>query len=48
MIGWTVAIFDSSMLDSASSLGRGMYVIYVVWLITLGLRLAKEEEREGG
>ena len=44
-VAWTVAIFDSSMLDSATSLGRGMYLIYVAWLITLGLRLAKEEER---
>ena len=47
-IAWTVAIFDSSLLDSASSLGRGMYIIYVVWLITLGVRLAREEERDGG
>ena len=46
VVAWTVAIFESSLLDSASSFGRGMYVIYVVWLITLGLRLAKEEERE--
>ncbi|MCY4366071.1 MAG: hypothetical protein OXE17_07600 [Chloroflexi bacterium] len=44
-VAWAVAIFESSMLDSASSLGRGMYLFYVVWLITLGLRLAKEEER---
>ncbi len=48
VIGWTVAIFESGLLDSASSVGRGMYVIYVVWLITLGIRLAKEEEREEG
>lgn len=47
-VAWTVSIFDSSLLDSASSLGRGMYVFYVVWLITLGLRLAKEEERGEG
>ncbi len=47
VVAWTVAIFDSSLLDSATSFGRGMYLIYVVWLITLGIRLAKEEEREG-
>ena len=46
VVAWIVAIFESSLLDSASSFGRGMYVIYVVWLITLGVRLAKEEERE--
>ena len=31
VIAWTVAIFDTGLLDSASSFGRGMYVIYVVW-----------------
>ncbi len=47
LIAWTVAIFESSLLDSASAFGRGMYIIYVAWLITLGVRLAKEEERDG-
>lgn len=46
VIAWTVAIFDTGLLDTASSLGRGMYIIYVIWLITLGVRLAKEEGEE--
>ena len=44
MIGWLVAIFDSNSMDSATAVARGMYVIYVVWLATLGVRLAREEE----
>lgn len=46
LVAWSVAIFNLNLLDSASAFGRGMYVIHVVWLITLGLRLAKEEARE--
>ena len=46
LIGWIVAIFDSNSMDSATSVARGMYIIYVVWLATLGIRLAREEEAE--
>ena len=44
MIGWIVAIFGSSSMDSAIAVARGMYIVYVVWLAALGVRLAKEEE----
>ena len=44
MIGWIVAIFNSGAMDSATAVGRGMYIVYVVWLIALGVRLAREEE----
>ncbi len=47
MIGWVVAIFNSGAMDSATSVARGMYIIYVVWLATLGVRLAREEEERG-
>ena len=46
MAEWLVAIFNTDAMDSATAVARGMYIIYVVWLITLGIRLAKEEERE--
>ena len=45
MIGWLVAICDASSMDEATTVARGMYIIYVVWLIALGIRLAKEEGR---
>ena len=47
-IGWLAAIFSSSSgsMDSAITLARSMYIIYVVWLATLGVRLAKEEPGE--
>ena len=41
-----MAIFNTDAMDSATAVARGMYIIYVVWLITLGIRLAKEEEKE--
>ena len=44
MAEWLVAIFNSDAMDSATTVARGMYIVYVVWLITLGIRLAKEEE----
>ena len=44
-MGW--GIFDTHSLDTASSIGRGMYIFYVVWLIALGLRLHGEEETQG-
>jgi hypothetical protein len=47
MAEWIVAIFNTDAMDTATTVARGMYIIYVVWLITLGIRLAKEEEREG-
>ncbi len=43
MLAWLTAIFVSNSLDSATALARGMYIIYVAWLITLGIRLGKEE-----
>ena len=46
MAEWIVAIFNSDAMDSATTVARGMYIIYVVWLIALGVRLAREEERE--
>lgn len=46
MIGWLVAIFNSGSMDAATAVARGMYIIYVVWLIALGIRLAREEEQE--
>ncbi len=46
MAEWIVAIFNTDAMDTATAVARGMYIIYVVWLITLGIRLAKEEERE--
>ena len=47
-IGWLAAIFSTSTgsMDSAIALARSMYIIYVVWLATLGVRLAKEEAGE--
>lgn len=44
MAEWLVAIFNSDAMDSATTVARGMYIVYVIWLITLGIRLAKEEE----
>lgn len=46
MAEWMVAIFNSDAMDSATTVARGMYIVYVVWLIALGVRLAREEERE--
>ena len=46
MLGWLTAIFNSGAMDSATAVARGMYIIYVVWLIALGIRLAREEERQ--
>ena len=48
MAEWIVAIFNTDAMDTATTVARGMYIIYVVWLITLGIRLAQEEEREEG
>ena len=48
MAEWIVAIFNTDAMDTATSVARGMYIIYVVWLIALGVRLAREEEREEG
>jgi len=46
MAEWMVAIFNADAMDSATTVARSMYIVYVVWLITLGVRLAKEEEAE--
>ena len=46
MLGWLTAIFNSDSMDAATSVARGMYVIYVVWLIALGIRLVREENEE--
>ena len=45
-IAWLTAILDTGSMDAATRIARGMYVIYVVWLITLGIRLVKEEKEE--
>ena len=45
VIGWLIAICDASSMDSATTVARGMYIIYVVWLTALGVRLAREEGR---
>ena len=44
MAEWIVAIFNTDAMDTATTVARGMYIIYVVWLIALGVRLAREEE----
>ena len=46
MAEWLVAIFNADAMDSATTVARSMYIVYVVWLITLGVRLAREEEEE--
>ena len=46
MAEWIVAIFNSDAMDSATAVARGMYIVYVVWLATLGVRLAREEETQ--
>ncbi|MDE2780211.1 MAG: hypothetical protein OXI91_11125 [Chloroflexota bacterium] len=46
MAEWIVAIFNADAMDSATTVARSMYIVYVVWLITLGVRLAREEEAE--
>ena len=43
MLGWLTAIFNSDAMDGATAIARGMYIIYVVWLVTLGVRLIQEE-----
>ena len=46
LLGWLTAIFNSDSMDAATSIARGMYIVYVAWLVTLGVRLAREEETE--
>ena len=46
MAEWVVAIFNSDAMDSATTVARSMYIVYVVWLATLGVRLAREEGKE--
>ncbi len=44
-IGWIVASGGSD-LDSGMQLARSVYIVWVVWMVVLGVRLAREESAE--
>ncbi len=42
-VGWITASGGGSALDSGLTLARSVYLVWVIWLIALGVRLAREE-----
>ena len=43
LIGWIVAVGGGDAFDPGIRLARSVYVVWVVWLMALGVRLAREE-----
>ena len=43
LIGWIIAVGAGDAFDEGIRLARSVYVVWVVWFVALGVRLAREE-----